>query len=591
MFELRPYQQDAASATWEYLHSGRAGLIVCPTGAGKSLLIADIAKRVVDTGGRVGVFTHVRELVKQNHDQFVRMVGAFAPAGIYSAGLKSRDTRERVIFAGIQSAYKRAEEFGRFDLAIIDEAHLVPRRGQGRYRTFLADAHEINPNLILLGYTATPYRLDGGSLHKGEGALFEHVVYDVKMERLIREGFLAPLVAKEPRDGVIDASGLRIENGDFTKDDLERAARESNVEAACDEMIRLGAGRRSWLVFCCSVNHAKRVAEILGQRGVSARTIFGATEKDERDDTVRAFKDGGFTALVNCSVLTTGFDAPNVDLLALMRPTQSQSLYVQMCGRGTRTAEGKTNCLLLDYGGNVERHGPVNRIDVQEKNGGDGLGPPPMKTCPQCDTFVPAGTADCPECDYKWRKECPECGIGCRMSAVECDRCHFLFRKLEVEASTAAPVDTGDARAYLVDYMYFERWRKQGKPDSMCVSYVVRGRKFPVREWVCLEHDGYALTKARKWWLFRSRLLFIAPPNVQAALERAGAGELAIPYEIKVAKDGKYERIVGYVWVEGAPDASPQDPRVRRDAHADVRVLSDGNTERIDCPDDDDTPF
>ena len=589
MFELRPYQQDAATATWDYfLRGGRSGIVVCPTGAGKSLLIADVARRVVDTGGRVGVFTHVRELVKQNHDQFVRHVGAFAPCGIYSAGLNSRDTMDRVIFAGIQSCYLRAADFGRFDVAIIDEAHLVPKRGQGRYLTFLAAAREINPNLILLGYTATPYRLDGGALHVGDGRMFEEIIYDVPMERLIREGYLSPLVAKQPLDGVIDAAGLRIENGDFKSDDLEAAALSSNISAACDEMIRLGADRKSWLIFCCTVFHAKRVEARLIERGIACSSIFGTTDKDERDEIVRAFKAREIRALVNVSVLTTGFDAPGVDLLALMRPTQSQALYVQMAGRGTRIADGKVNCLLLDYGGNVERHGPVNRIQLKGEAVGGGAAP--MKACPECQAIVLAGVADCPECGYGWRKECPDCMNRVRMSAVECDRCHYLFRALESAASTAAPVHHGDADEYIVEYVYFERHVKAGKPDSLRVNYVVGGRKFPVREWVCLEHDGFALKNARKWWMARSNLLFIAPPTVKAALERAAAGELAVPYSIKVAKDGKYERIVGFCWVQDAPDASPQDPRVRRDKGGDVRVLADGTAEHCE-PDIDDIPF
>ena len=214
----------------------------------------------------------------------------------------------------------------------------------------------------MIGFTATPYRLDSGMLHEGKGALFTDIAYEVSVRQLIDDGYLCPLVSKAA-ETKLDVSGVGSRGGEFIPGQLQAAVDLPEItEAAIDEVVRLGADRRSWLAFCAGVEHATHVAEAIRARGFTAATIFGDTPKPERDRIIAAFKRGEIRALASMGVLTTGFNAPGVDLIAMLRPTKSTGLYVQMAGRGTRLAPGKADCLVLDFAGNVARHGPIDAV-------------------------------------------------------------------------------------------------------------------------------------------------------------------------------------------------------------------------------------
>ena len=215
------------------------------------------------------------------------------------------------------------------------------------------------------GFSATPFRLDTGRLDEGEGKIFDDVVFDYGLGQGIRDGWLSPLTSKAAKVE-INVNNVDRRGGEFIAGELERAADDdATVSAACDEIMARGGDRRSWLVFCCGVAHAHHVGQALRARGVSCRVVTGETPSAERADSIAMFKAGIIRCLVNVNVLTTGFDAPRIDLLAMLRPTLSTGLYVQMVGRGTRKAEGKTNCLILDFAGNVRRHGPVDSVDIK----------------------------------------------------------------------------------------------------------------------------------------------------------------------------------------------------------------------------------
>jgi len=542
--ELRPYQEECVAAHWRYLRCDDGNpLFVVPTAGGKSHIIAAFLQRSIESwpSTRAIVLTHVKELIEQNHDKFVQHVGAFAPVGIYSAGIGSRDTHDRVIFAGIQSMYERARELGHFDLALIDEAHLIPKKGEGRYLTYLAALREINPRVRVLGYTATHYRLDGGYLHRGEGRIFTDVAYEIPIERLVREGFLSPLVSKRPNAGIIDTSGIATQNGDFKRDDLETAAnRPGAVEAAVEEIVRYGReqNRRAWLLFACGIDHARAIALELARHEISWRFVSGKTPKDEREQAVQDFKASRFTALVNVGVFTTGFDAPNVDLLGFLRPTQSTGLYVQIMGRGMRLspATGKKDCLVLDFGGNIERHGPVNRVKPKRESSD---GEPPIKVCPACASYVMAGVRTCPDCGFEF--SAPE-SRGPVHERVATD-----LRPLDMEPAVPVCVD--------VDEVYYRRHEgRDGKPPTFRADYMCGMRFFS--EFVCLEHGGFALRKAQRWWLEHSSLRGTKiPANVLDALGRIE--ELRCPLQIEVKRDGKYERVARVRWTGRAPSVNP----------------------------------
>ena len=369
MFELRPYQQEALAALEKYWSRGGGNpLVVMATATGKSVIIAHLIRDVSQRypALRVLVVTHTLELVEQDVEHLLAL-WPDAPIGINSAGIGQREWDAPIIFAGVQSVWRNAGRLGPRHLVLIDEAHLVPHDGDGMYRSLLSELRALAPadGMRIAGFSATPFRLDSGRLDEGEGKIFDNVVFDYDVGRGIREGWLSPLTSKATSIE-INISGVGRRGGEFIAGELERAADDNAViAAACDEIVARGVDRRSWLVFCCGVLHAHHVCDALRMRGVACRVVTGETPLTEREDSIAAFKAGTIRCLVNVNVLTTGFNAPQVDLLAMLRPTLSTGLFVQMVGRGTRKADGKVNCLILDFAGNCRRHGPVDQVDIK----------------------------------------------------------------------------------------------------------------------------------------------------------------------------------------------------------------------------------
>jgi DNA repair protein RadD len=517
---LRPYQQAAIDSLYAYFgeHSGHP-LVVIPTAGGKSLVMAAFIKGVLEAwpDQRILVVTHVRELIAQN---FAELVGLWplAPAGIYSAGLGRRDITARILFAGIQSIHKRAYAVQQCDLVLIDEAHLIPATADTMYRRFLDTLARLNPQLKVIGFTATPYRLDSGMLHQGRNALFTDIAFEVSVRQLIDDGYLCPLVSKAAETR-LEVEGVGLRGGEFIARQLQAAVDLPAItDAAIDEVASLGRDRRSWLVFCSGIEHAGHVADAIRARGFTAATIFGDTAKVERDRTIAAFKRGELRALVSMGVLTTGFNAPNVDLIAMLRPTNSTGLYVQMAGRGTRLAPGKTDCLVLDFAGNVARHGPIDA--VQPRRPGDGQGEAPVKVCPHCRSIVATAV-----------RVCPDCGHAFPPPAA----------KVAASASTLAILSSGKPQWLAVDDIAYRRHDKADGRPSLRVEY--RCGLVRHREWVCFEHSGYPRQKAVTWWLRRTADLAV-PMTVAEALRHVD--RLAKPSAIAVRPSGRFSEITSH---------------------------------------------
>lgn len=321
--QLRPYQQEAVDAVYDHLrHKDTNPCVVLPTGSGKSLVLGRIASDAVSLwNGRVLVLAHVKELLEQNASKIQALCPGM-PVGVYSAGLGRRDTSQPVVVAGIQSVYDKADLLGRFDLAIIDECHLIPEDGDGMYRTFLEAERRLNPIVRVVGLTATPYRLKGGLICK-PGNILNEVCYEVGVRELIDAGYLSRLSSKAGRSGA-DLANLHIRGGEFVHEEVEAAVNGREVvDAACREVAKLARDRRSILIFCASVAHCRHVAErIQYYSGEECAVLTGETPADERADLVRRFRgeEGKpdlfgerkppLRFLANMGVLTTGFDAP-----------------------------------------------------------------------------------------------------------------------------------------------------------------------------------------------------------------------------------------------------------------------------------------
>ena len=358
MYTLRTYQQEAVDRTLNYFRKRRdPAVIVLPTGAGKSLVIAELAKIAI---GRVLVLAHVKELVEQNH---LKYESYGLHAGIYSAGLNQKDSEQKVIFGSIQSVAKAKDAFFKdFTLVVIDECHRVGLEPDSQYAKVITQLKLNNPRICILGLTATPYRLGlgwiynyalRGELKTQELRFFKHCIYDLPLEYMISNQYLTPPVQVDIPVTSYDFSEL-IEGGNaYTMAQLEEALHQQRrltpliIKNIID--ITESDQRQGVMIFSSTVKHAQEIMNHLPPE--QARLVVGTTELSERDQIVHDFKQKAFKYLVNVSVLTTGFDAAHVDVIAILRPTESISLYQQIVGRGLRLDTDKKDCLVLDYTG------------------------------------------------------------------------------------------------------------------------------------------------------------------------------------------------------------------------------------------------
>jgi superfamily II DNA or RNA helicase len=252
--------------------------------------------------------------------------------------------------------------------ALVHNCHMIPKKENTRYMKFFKKVHEISPKTKIVGLTATHYRLDSGYLHEGKGAIFDGISYEIQVKKLIDEGFLCPVISK---GGVkkIDLSGVNKRGGEYIEWELAKAASDPElVDSVCEEIIEYGKDRKAWLVFACGVKHAHMIEKRMMDNGIDAAVVSDKTKKKERKKILSDFKEGKLKCLINIGILTTGFNAPICDLIAMVRATMSTALYVQIVGRGMRLFAGKENCLFLDYGNNVLEHGPIDCVSPKVKN-------------------------------------------------------------------------------------------------------------------------------------------------------------------------------------------------------------------------------
>ena len=233
--------------------------------------------------------------------------------------------------------------------------------------------------------------------------MLQEVCYEVGVQDLIDQGYLSPLTTKVARREA-DTRGLHVRAGEFIQGETEALMNESViVQTACREIVEFTTDRKSTLVFCGGVDHGRHVTTILRNLGCDAEAVFGNTSSAERADILERFKSGDLKYLANCNVLTTGFDATNIDAMAILRPTMSPGFWYQMVGRGFRIHPGKTDCLVLDFGGNALRHGPITHIRPpnNQSTTGKRKGEAPAKMCPQCRRILATVVRVC-ECVYEF---------------------------------------------------------------------------------------------------------------------------------------------------------------------------------------------
>lgn len=472
MFELRPYQQDAVRAVIEHFRRGsEPAVVVLPTGAGKSLVIAELARLA---RGRVLVLAHVKELVEQNHAKYQAYGN---PASIFAAGLKRKEASEQVVFGSVQSVARNLDQFGAgYTLLVIDECHRLSLDSDSQYQQVINHLRQHNPDLKVLGLTATPYRLGSGWIYRyhhygmvrgDEDCFFNDCIFELPLRLMVSQQYLTPPTLVDGAIARYDFSRCQPgRNGEYAEADLNRVLRSSERATAqiMGEVIAQASERQGVMIFASTVDHAREVIGYLPED--SAALILGETAGTERDQLVDAFKQRQLKYLVNVSVLTTGFDAPHVDLIAILRPTESVSLYQQIVGRGLRLSPGKRDCLVLEFAGN---HYDLFAPEIGSKKPAADT-EPVMVFCPQCqfaNTFWGKTDADgdiiehfgrrCQgvvesnsdaglkpqpqaqlsptpqrpvrqQCDYRFRfKECERCNSQNDIAARRCHHCDAVM--------------------------------------------------------------------------------------------------------------------------------------------------------------------
>lgn len=498
-------------------------MLALPTGTGKSVIIAMFLQSIYYQfpGQRVMVLTHVKELIQQNYEKLMSLWPA-APAGVYSAGLNRRDTHRKITFAGIGSVAKKADQFRHIDIVIIDEAHLVSPNVETMYQAFLNALREVNPYLKVVGLTATPWRLGTGKIT--EDGIFTDICFDITglhaFNRLIAEGFLAPLVPRQTKQ-MLDTEGIHMRGGEFVQSELQHAVDKYEItQAALRETLELGFDRKHWLIFASGVGHACNIADMLNDMGIPTVAIHSKMGDTQRDQAILDFKSGKYRAAVNNNVLTTGFDFPGIDLIVVLRPTASTVLWVQMLGRGTRPCEGKESCLVLDFAGNTRRLGPINDPVIPRKKGSKAGGEAPVKLCGSCATYNHASVTHCAYCGAE-----------------------FTFQVKIKQTAASDELLRGEAplvEVFKVDHITYSTHEKAGRPPMMKVTYYCGLRSFS--EYVCIQHDGFAQRKARQWWRERSSAAF--PDSTADALVVADTLSAATHLRIWVNK--QYPEILAH---------------------------------------------
>lgn len=523
----RWYQEEAILAIYNYFANGGKGnpIIALPTASGKSIIPAIFIERVMKQwpSQRFLLMSHVKELISQNAEKLLN-VWPEAPLGIHSAGLKSRDTAHPIVFGGIQSMIKNANIFGHRDLIFIDECHLVSDNDSSMYLSFIALMKLINPNIRVIGMSATPYRMGMGLLT--QGGLFTDIVYDMTgldgFNKLLTEGYLAPLIPLRTRIE-LDVSDVSVQKGEFVATQLQGAVDKAEVTyKALKELVHAGKDRKSWLIFAAGIEHAEHIAEQLGAFGVDCAPVHSKRDAEYNNAAIKAFKANELRAIVNYGKLTTGFDHPDIDIIADFRPTLSIPLHVQKYGRGMRIAEGKKNCLCLDFARNVPRLGCVNDPVIPKMKKGE-AGEMPIKICESCGCYNHTKVRFCSNCGQEFTFQ---------VKIVSKAGTDELIRSATIEPLPI--IETFN----VICAHYIKHESKTGKPPTLKATYFTPG--LPFTEYVCLEHNGMAGKMARDWW--RRRHKDEPPDSIDRAL--LYTSQLKCPRFIRVHVNKKYPEIL-----------------------------------------------
>ena len=527
--QLRPYQTRAIEQLYDWFSCNPTGnpVLNMPGGSGKSVVIASIIKDAIQNwpGTRVLMLVHSRELVAQNAEK-LRTLWPNAPMGIYSASLNKRQLGEPITYAGIQSVHSKAHLLGHQDIVIVDESHAISHTETGTYRKLLADLTAINPALRIIGFSASPYRLGHGIITDGDEALFKEIIEPVTINELIYHGHLVPLRSKLTSHR-LDAQGLHKRGGDYIASEMEQRFNtdDHNTHIAA-EIASLAHDRKHWLIFCSGVAHAEAFSNSLNQIGITSHWLTANDPPSIRDAKLKDFESGQVRAMCNVGILTTGYDFPALDCIAFLRATQSPGLYLQCAVRGMRPHPDKQDCLVLDFAGVVQTHGPITGVNAPDKTG-EGNGEAPVKVCDNCNELCHPTVKQCPNCGWEFPEPKPKT---------------LMLHNDDIMGN--------ELQEMSVSSWSWKRHTSQKSGKDMClITYYGALSDPPVKEYLTIAHEGYAGKKAMALLvsMAENAKTFIAGVrNIDQLCDIMNEG--LYPKSIHYRKNGKFFEVINRAW-------------------------------------------
>jgi DNA repair protein RadD len=506
-------------------------LIQAATGAGKTIIFCKLIEMLLTRWPqiRIGILAHRRELISQAYSKLINVWPA-APIGIACASTGMRvDTDRPVVIGSVQTLARRVEETAAFDLIIVDEAHRIPPiNKESLYQSWLSTMRNYNPKVRILGFTATPFRLGHGFIFgtackSDHQNLFDSLDFRIGIRQLQKEGYLCDYRAKEAENIQSELKSVGV-SGDFNLGDLsDLMSKKVHVGSAVHAVIRYALDRRHIVVFCVTIDHARKVKRAFRNAGFTAAAVHSKMPLPQRDMILHEFDSGRLRVLCNVGVLTEGWDSPAVDCVLLCRPTRSAALYVQMIGRGLRPHPDKTDVLILDLSNNCSVHGDPDKPIVPIPGRKGGSINPVVKVCPNCLELVMSGNRVCPSCGYEWPQEAKEQNGTVDMR--------------NVSWSKPEPFEVAIENVSIEDFTSKKGNRMIKMPMVCRVGKSLTTVK--VHEFFDFEGNAsdWSRGKARRLW---STLVGTAPPeSVEEAMARQGELLMSLPDHIEVIEKGK----------------------------------------------------
>lgn len=513
-------------------------LLSAATGAGKTLVFSGLVKQLITSYPlmRIAILAHRLELVQQAKDKLLK-VWFDAPIGIACASAKDKmDTDMPITIGSIQTLSNHAQTTAPFHLIIIDEVHIVPPANvESQYQQWLSAMQTYNPDVRVLGFTATPFRLGHGHIYgekckEGNVNWFNELNYRIGIRDLQKQGYLCGYRAKAIVDIGNNLDRIKTTGGEFNLGDLsDLMSNITHVGSAVKAFQEYGENRKHVVVFAVTIEHGETLNGAFREAGYTSTIVHSKMPMAQRNMALESFETGATQIIVNVGILTTGWDSPATDCIMMCRPTKSPALFVQMTGRGLRICEGKKDVLILDLANNCKTHGDPADPIVEIPKSNESKQKPPQKHCPKCKEMMHAAATECPACGHIFEVEQKEAFNGnVKMRTVD-------FKAKPKELPFTFHISDGGMEIY------------NSKKGNRMIKMWLQDKSFIPPKYVNVfwqfddDAHEFARKKARMDWF---TITGNRPPETtDEAYKREGEIQMNLPESIEVVPDGDFIKV------------------------------------------------